>query len=65
VQADGCIAYLQDRVQITQEFLEIARAGISKKTLSLQFSLAHMEALEVVGSSLRSRFITDTLFTHK
>ena len=27
VQADGCIAYLKDRVEITEEFLEIARAG--------------------------------------
>jgi DNA-binding transcriptional regulator YdaS (Cro superfamily) len=27
VQADGLIAYLKDRIEVTQEFLEIARAG--------------------------------------
>ena len=27
VQADGSIAYLKDRIEVSQEFLEIARAG--------------------------------------
>ncbi len=29
VQADGSVAYLRDRIEVTREFLEIARAGRS------------------------------------